>query len=230
MNHEITHLIFDCDGVLIDSEILATRISLRMLAEYGYENDEMSFSGKYSGYLTEEILKMLIRDHGLDLPADFEDQLFMEMEKAFNTELQAVSGMPELIRKLSLPKNVVSNGHSNHVRRALHLTKLTDFFGEEIFSIEQVANGKPAPDIYQLALQTLKLSPQQVLVVEDSEAGVQAAHAAGISVIGFTGASHLSNLHMEKLIDSGADYVVSSARELASLLSKLLPSNTYGFI
>lgn len=219
----ITQLIFDCDGVLIDSEILATRIALERLARFGYESDELTFSSTYSGLLTGEILEQLRTEHQLPLPKNFEKELFEAMEQSFETVLQPVPGMPDLISALPpIAKNVVSNGTGAHVQRALRLTKLGEFFGEEIFGIERVEKGKPNPDLYLLAQWRLQRSPEEILVIEDSEAGVTAAKAAGLRVIGFTGASHLTDAHAEKLKAKGADFVAGSTMGLHDLFLQLL--------
>lgn len=218
----IKHLIFDCDGVLIDSEILATRIILEELKAYDFEMGELEYSAKFSGYLTEEILRMLRTDYHLPLPAGFRDLLHRRMEEAFETILEPVPGMPELVASLPLPKNVVSNGDGEHVKRALKLTGLTAYFGKEIFSVERVEKPKPHPDLYLLALQNLERSVEDVLVVEDSGAGVQAAKAAGLTVIGFAGAGHVGEDHPEKLHSLGADYTAMDAAELRKHFEQLL--------
>lgn len=219
----IRQLIFDCDGVLVDSEILATRITLERLARFGYQNDELTFSSTFSGLLTEDILERLKAEEGLPLPDDFYQELYDAMDASFDEVLQPVPGMPELIAQLPpLAKNVVSNGQGKHVERSLKLTGLTEQFGEEIFGIERVDNGKPAPDLYLLAQWRLQRSPEEILVIEDSAAGVTAAKAAGLKVIGFTGASHLTDAHGEKLRACGADHLAYSAMGLADLFSQLL--------
>ncbi|MEL6650668.1 MAG: HAD family phosphatase [Bacteroidota bacterium] len=218
----IKHLIFDCDGVLIDSEILATRIILEELKAYDFEMEELAYSAKFSGYLTEEILRKLRTDYQLPLPADFRDLLHRRMEDAFETILEPVTGMPELIASLPLPKNVVSNGDGEHVKRALKLTGLTSYFGKEIFSVERVEKPKPHPDLYLLALQNLERSVEDVIVVEDSGAGVQAAKAAGLTVIGFAGAGHVGEDHPEKLRSLGADHTAMDANELRQHFERLL--------
>ncbi|MEM6346920.1 MAG: HAD family phosphatase [Bacteroidota bacterium] len=218
----IKHLIFDCDGVLIDSEILATRIILEELKAFDFEMEELAYSERFSGFLTKDILQMLKTDYGLPLPDDFQQTLHGQMDKAFETILEPVPGMPELISSLPLPKNVVSNGRGEHVVRALKLTGLTSYFGEEIFSVDRVENPKPHPDLYLLALQTTGREADDVIVVEDSSAGVQAAKAAGLTVIGFAGASHVGAGHGEKLTALGANFIANDAQELRQHFEHLL--------
>ena len=153
----ISQLIFDCDGVLVDSEILATRITLNRLQSYGIHMDELTFSAKYSGMLTEEILVLLEDEYDVSFPESLAKELFEEMENCFDSDLEPVPGMPELIKSLPpIAKNVVSNGHGEHVKRSLKITGLESKFGEEIFGIERVDNGKPSPDLYLLAHRYLK--------------------------------------------------------------------------
>jgi HAD superfamily hydrolase (TIGR01509 family) len=219
----IRQLIFDCDGVLVDSEILATRIALDMLKPFGYAKDEITFASTFSGLQTVKILDILREEEGLAIPPGFDAELWKAFEKAFETELAPVPGMPELITSLPrIPKNVVSNGHGAHVKRSLKITGLEAHFGEEIFGIERVERGKPHPDLYLLAQWRLQRSREDILVIEDSAFGVEAAKAAGLRVIGFTGASHLTDAHAEKLRASGADFTATSATDLDELLKELL--------
>ncbi|MFK7924823.1 MAG: HAD family hydrolase [Bacteroidia bacterium] len=218
----IKHLIFDCDGVLIDSEILASRIILDELKTFDFAMEEKVYSAKYSGFLTKDIIKMLKEEYNLPLPDDFQKTLHGRMDEAFETILEPVSGMPDLIASLPLPKNVVSNGRGVHVERALKLTGLTSYFGKEIFSVDRVQNPKPHPDLYLLALKTIGREFDDVLVVEDSGAGVQAAKAAGLTVIGFAGASHVGPEHGEKLTALGADYIAEDAIVLRQHFERLL--------
>jgi len=218
----IKHLIFDCDGVLIDSEILASRIILSELKAYDFSMDEMAYSARFSGFLTKDIIKMLKTEFGLPLPDDFQQILHGRMDEAFETILEPVAGMPELIASLPLPKNVVSNGRGEHVKRALALTGLTSYFGKEIFSVDRVENPKPHPDLYLLALKTIGREAEDAIVVEDSSAGVQAAKAAGLTVIGFAGASHVGAEHGDKLTALGADYIANDALALRQHFERLL--------
>ncbi|MEO0472542.1 MAG: HAD-IA family hydrolase, partial [Bacteroidota bacterium] len=183
--------------------------------------DPLTFSARYSGYLGKDILADIREKFGYPLDEAYEQKIMREMEKDFDQMLVPVSGMPELVRTLPLPTSVVSNSQHHHVMRSLDLTGLQSFFSQT-FSKDMVEHGKPAPDLYLLALKSLKLKPTEAMVIEDSEAGVQAAKAAGLEVIGFLGASHISEGHGERLLQKGADHIAENAADLARLLEHRL--------
>jgi HAD superfamily hydrolase (TIGR01509 family) len=214
-------LIFDCDGVIVDSEIVATRVTLRLLRPLGYTATEAEYTRQYSGMLESEIRSHLVKDHGLEVSDDFFAQVLAEVAQAMQVELQPIAGMPELIRRLSLPLSVASNSYVAHVERSLELAG-APWFGDRIFSSEHVPRPKPHPDLYQHAMHRLGYDPGQTWVVEDSVAGVTAAKAAGATVIGFLGASHIHPGHDVRLQGVGADYLAADAAELEIILERKL--------
>ncbi len=216
------HLIFDCDGVIVDSEIVATRISLRMLAPFGYTADELTHAERYAGLLEQDILIRLRGEEKLPIPEDFGGKIVAEIQAHMFEELQPVPGMPELLRALDQPLVVVSNSRVDHVRRSLALAGVADLVGDRIFSAEQVAQPKPHPDVYLHALGRLNFDPEATLVVEDSVAGVMAAKAAGLTVIGFLGASHISTAHADQLRAANANLLAQDAAELREVLAQQL--------
>jgi HAD superfamily hydrolase (TIGR01509 family) len=219
------HLIFDCDGVIVDSEIVATRISLRLLKPFGYHADELTHAERYAGLLENEILERLRHDEGLDLPADLFHNIVQEIQQHMFEEMQPVPGMKALILALPVPLAVVSNSRVAHVTRCLSMMGIHDAVGERIFSAEHVAKPKPHPDVYLLAVERLGLDPAATLVVEDSLAGVTAAMAAGLEVIGFLGASHISPQHAARLRSAGVQTLAANAAELAQHLNeRLIPA------
>lgn len=212
------HLIFDCDGVIVDSEIVATRISLRLLRPYGYQADELTHAERYAGLLEHEILTRLREDEGLTLPPDFGRELVSEITSQMFEALQPVPGIRDLVLQLDRPLTVVSNSKIPHVRRSLELAGVREAVGDRIFSAEQVAQPKPHPDVYLHTVGSMHYDPQRTLVVEDSVAGVTAAKAAGLAVIGFLGASHISASHGARLKAVGADALADDANALQDLL------------
>jgi HAD superfamily hydrolase (TIGR01509 family) len=193
---------------------------LRALKPLGYESSVQRWAQDFSGKLSEDIMGILAREHGVVFPADFYEQTQADMHASFDRELQAIPGMAELIRGLPQVRAVVSNSDLAHVHRCLALAGLTDVFGKHTYSAEQVAHPKPAPDVYRLALQQLTLPPESVWVVEDSTTGVQAATAAGLQVIGFLGASHVGEGHGENLLAAGASLIAADAAELKALIER----------
>lgn len=218
----IKHLIFDCDGVLIDSEYVAVQVMLKMLAPFGYQSSFQAFSSQFTGMLDTEILKYLNEQEGLPFPANFYQEIEAERDRVFAEELKPVAGMPELVKSISFPKSVVSNSHVAHVQMSLDICGIRPLFEERIYSSEHVPKPKPHPDVYLHALQSLSLSPDEVLVVEDSLTGVQAAKGAGCKVIGFAGASHISDGHSDKLGELGVEITADNPEALSHILSSYL--------
>ena len=216
---EIKHLIFDCDGVLIDSEYVAVNVMLKMLSPFGYQTTFQAFSSQFTGMLDTEILKYLNEQEGLPFPPNFYQQIEAERDRVFEEELKPVQGMPELVKSISFPKSVVSNSHVVHVQMSLDICGIRPLFEERIYSSEHVPKPKPHPDVYLHALNSLSLSPDEVLVVEDSLTGVQAARGAGCKVIGFAGASHISEGHTDKLLELGVEKAAATPEELSHILS-----------
>lgn len=217
----MAHIIFDCDGVLVDSEILFARALLRALRPLGYTASEAAYCRRFSGMMNYEIFQILSEELGHDLQADFVRDLELTVGEAFRTELGPIPGMPELVRRQPRPVAIVSNSPMPHVHHALDRAGLSHIPPQRIFSSDQVARPKPAPDLYHYALAQLALRPEEVWVVEDSPTGVQAAAAAGLRVIGFLGASHIFEGHDRLLLDRGAQVVAQDADALARLLDVL---------
>lgn len=215
-----THLIFDCDGVIVDSEIMATRIALEFLADYGYHNDEESHCRRFSGMMDTEILAIIFDELGQPQPEDAYPRLRQIFDRRFQEELQPIAGMPAVLRQQDRPISIVSNSGVAHVEHSLTLATIADVPRGRIFSAEQVQRPKPHPDVYLHAIRQIGLPSEELVVIEDSEAGVSAARAAGLRVIGFLGASHIFDGHEEKLLDLGAEAVAPDAQALTALLQQ----------
>ncbi|MDX2249480.1 MAG: HAD family phosphatase [Bacteroidia bacterium] len=211
------HFIFDCDGVIIDSEILYAQIAVQKLASVGYHTDTLTYCRRFSGMMDAAILEIISRENNIYLSPDFHDELKNEAAAAFQTQLLPISGMGDLIRNLALPVSIVSNSHLEHVQHGLSRAGIHHVPTTHIFTSQMVNRPKPAPDLYQFAIQTQRLTPTNCIVVEDSEAGVTAAKAAGLTVVGFLGGGHITENHGEKLRRIGVDYLVQDAGELATL-------------
>lgn len=216
----IKHLFFDNDGTLVDSEIIAVRATLRLLAPYGFRMSESEYAQRYPGLLERDILSAIKAEYGVTVDDNYFDELAKAHTQGFDDELRAIPGMAEIFRQVRVPKSIVSNASVRHVEYCLQRLDLYDALDGQIFSAEQVGQPKPHPEVYLLALHTLQLTPDDVLVVEDSPTGVQAAKAAGLRVIGFLGAAHIHPGHDIRLMDAGADYMAAEANQLTTLLQE----------
>ncbi|WP_432095168.1 HAD family hydrolase [Streptomyces sp. bgisy100] len=183
-------VIFDNDGVLVDSEPLSNAILAAYLTESGHPTTYEDSIRDYMGSAMHRIHDLVRERSGKQLPADFDDVFHARVFDAFRRELQAVAGVEEVLEKLTadgVPYCLASSGSHGRIRVALHRTGLYDRFGEErIFSSQDVGRGKPAPDLFLHAARTMGVRPERCAVVEDSPLGVQAAVAAGMDVYGFT--------------------------------------------
>lgn len=218
----IRHVLFDHDGTLVDTEILAVDTLLDFLARRGHHFDHAYFCTRFTGFLERDIMAILAKEHGVAPP---DEQFFVELRAAYHTrferDLMPIAGMPALVRDLLVPKSLVSNAKARHIYFCMERTGFTADFQDAVFSAEQVANPKPAPDLYLFALQTLGLRPDEAIVVEDSVPGVAAGKSAGLRVVGFLGAAHIGDGHRAKLEAEGADFIAEDAAALRSLFKEL---------
>jgi HAD superfamily hydrolase (TIGR01509 family) len=180
-------VIFDCDGVLVDSERLAVRVEVAVLAELGWPLSEAEvierFMGRSSAIMAEAIRAQL----GRRLPEDWQDRFDRGYRTAYDTELAPVDGIVEALDHIATPTCVASSGSHETIRHTLGLTGLYRRFEGRIFSASEVAEGKPAPDLFLHAAARMGAEPGACAVVEDSRYGVEAARAAGMHAFGYTG-------------------------------------------
>jgi HAD superfamily hydrolase (TIGR01509 family) len=221
MTLSIKHLLFDNDGTIVDSEIIAQRAMLDLLAVHGLHMSEKEYSHRFPGLLDRDILHLLQRDHGFQMPEGFTKQLHEAHIHGFNNSLRAIPGMTSLFRRLKVPKSMVSNGSVRHVERCLKKVRLLTAVDGHIISAEHVEKPKPHPDVYLYALDKIGLKPHHTVVVEDSPTGVVAAKSAGLKTIGFLGAAHIHDGHDQKLREAGADFIATDARALGKLLESM---------
>jgi HAD superfamily hydrolase (TIGR01509 family) len=212
-------VIFDCDGVLIDSETIAARIHAEALGAlgFGYTTDDMQ---RFVGVSGRDMLRIIEEESGRPLPADYGARTREALWAAYPKELAAVPYVAEAIDALGLPVCVASSSSPESLRLSLGLVGLYDRFAPHVFSASQVARGKPAPDLFLLAAERMGVVPSRCLVVEDSVAGVTGARAAGMTVLGFTGASHCGPDHGAALTQAGAAAVFNDMRRLPGLVAQ----------
>lgn len=200
-------IIFDCDGVLVDSEVLSCRCLIETLRDYGIETSLDEVFRNFLGRSTISIIEHY-RAAGHAIPDDFPSVLRGRIRHAFAAELRPIENIENVLRRLAARFCVASSSDLDRLEFSLALTGLSELFGERIFSAQMVANGKPAPDLFLLAAARMNVAAARTLVIEDSASGVRAARAAGMSVWGFVGGSHYAARDGRALLmEAGADRV-----------------------
>lgn len=212
-------VIFDCDGVLVDSEVLVIEIERQMLAELGVEMTAEEINRRFTGRSDAAMHAELGRELGIDLGGEFSVRRTERVWAAFDTSLRPVVGMTELLEGLALPRCVASSSVPARIERSLTVTGLIDHFGGRLYSATMVERGKPAPDLFLFAARRCGVPPDRCLVVEDSPYGVAGAVAAGMRAIGFTAAGHNLADAAERLAAAGAETVVDRASALPACWS-----------
>lgn len=221
----MTAVIFDCDGVLVDSEIIAVRAELRALKELGLQYDEDEYVHRHLGTTVDAFFTALEADHhaafGKPLPYGFTEQLLQETKDEMDASLEAIPGVHDVLEAIDLPLAVASSSGLQRLKFKLEKTLMRHIFDPHIYSGEQVEYGKPAPDLFLFTAEKLNVAPQQCIAIEDSVNGVNSARDAGMTVIGFTGGSHCRPGHGDYLSDAGADTVIDHMDQLLSVLDRL---------
>jgi HAD superfamily hydrolase (TIGR01509 family) len=213
-------VIFDCDGVLVDSEPIINRAHAEVLTACGYPITEKVLVERFCGMSDPDMLEIIEREWGRALPASYAQHVGLMIEAGFH-QLAPIEGVAEALASLTLPICVASSSNLEQIRQKLEITGLLGRFGEHLFSATMVARGKPAPDLFLYAAQHLMTAPDRCLVIEDSPAGIDAALAAGMTAIGFAGGSHCGPEHGVRLQRHGAALVMDHMLELATTIAKL---------
>lgn len=206
--------IFDCDGVLVDSEPIFNRAHAEILAGCGFPIAAGSLMERFCGVADAEMIAAIEEEWGRALPADYRARVAALTDSYCEASLGAVAGVAEALDRLEIPRCVASSGTPERVRKSLARVGLLDRFEPHIFSAVMVARGKPAPDLFLHAAREMRSAPARCLVVEDSIAGVRAASTAGMTVIGFCGGSHCAAGHGDILRQHGARLAISEMRDL----------------
>ncbi|MFN5263895.1 MAG: HAD family hydrolase [Pseudanabaena sp.] len=210
-------VIFDCDGVLVDSEIIVNRVFAETLTEAGFAITYEEVSQKFVGLSFASCLEMIEQIFGRPVPTEW---LALSKEReiaALKQELQATEGIADVLKELTLPKCVASNSSPRHIDLVLDLTGLLDHFDGKLYSCHHVDRPKPFPDVYLHAASQMGYAPESCVVIEDSVAGVKAGYAAGMRVLGYAPSDRHSSYH-ESLLAAGAKLVFDDMRQLLDLL------------
>jgi HAD superfamily hydrolase (TIGR01509 family) len=206
-------IIFDCDGVLVDSERLSIRVDKLFLDRLGWPMPEGEIVERFVGRSDADMRAEIERHIGGPIPADVDGEFGRLYLETFAAELAPVDGIREALDLIPTPRCVASSGDHEKIRRSLALTGLAGYFGERIFSATEVAHGKPAPDLFLCAAERLGAEPARTAVVEDSVFGVDAALAAGMRPFAYAGGVTPA----ERLARPGA-VVFTDMRRLPGLL------------
>lgn len=184
-------VIFDCDGVLIDSELISARMLVEELSRLGLMIDLDYVATHFLGRSYPVVMEKIRREFGLDLPPAFEDRYRERLLDAFRRELKIMPGVRETMLRLAVPFCVATSSSPRRVAMSLRLVGLAPLVEGRVFTASQVSRGKPAPDLFLFAAEQMGVPPAACLVIEDSLTGIRAGRAAGMQVWRFTGGSHL---------------------------------------
>ncbi len=208
-------VIFDCDGVLVDSEPIAVRIDVEMLAEAGVTMSAEEVIERFVGRSPEVIVAETEARIGRRLPDGWFERTEARIREAYATELRPVAGIAEALEKIVDPVCVASSSGHDNLRYKLELTGLYERFAGHIFSAAEVANGKPAPDLFLHAASRMGFPPGDCVVIEDSRYGVEAARAAGMDALGYAG-----GVTSRDVLEGPRTVVFDDMRTLPELLAR----------
>jgi len=220
MAHEL--VIFDCDGVLVDSEPLSNRILAERLTAIGLPTTTEESIRDYMGRSWRTDQEIIEGRLGRPLPGGWVDAYHAAVIAAFATELEPVAGIAAALDAIALPSCVASSSAHPRIRAALEATGLLERFDGRIFSATEVEHGKPAPDLFLHAAARMGVAPERCVVVEDAPPGAEAGRRAGMHVLGYAG------LTAPELLEAEGARVFTSMAELPALLSGCAPRSAAG--
>ncbi len=214
-------VIFDCDGVLVDSEPVSVRVLVTALKHHGIDMAEEEAYSRFLGRSLATMTQVMDEEYGFHTGPEFLEGLRLDLYERFKTELQAISGIADTIDRLGCDHCVASSSQPERIRLSLSLTGLIDKFEPNIFSASMVENGKPAPDLFLYAADKMGYDPANCIVVEDSPAGIEAAQRAGMRALAFTGGSHTHVTgYRERIEDLQPDAIFDAMPDLLHLVQK----------
>ncbi len=214
-------VIFDCDGVLVDSEVIALAETRQALGEAGLHLSDEEVFDRFLGLSAEAIARSAEKDLGGALPANFPGDLTRRILAGFENELKGVAGIRQALAGLGARVCVASSSSPERIRRSLAAVGYAHLFEPNIFSASAVERGKPNPDLFLYAAREMGAVAAACLVIEDSVPGVRAAAAAGMQVFGFIGGSHISGpAQGERLSAAGAALIFADMTELPDIIRR----------
>ena len=221
LSSQVDLIIFDCDGVLVDSEVIFSAAHAETLTRHGYPITSDQVLERFLGVSDREARETIETELGRALPDDFELQMNQAALQRYPDDLKTIPHINGAIAAIDLAKCVASSGTPEKIRHGLTCAGLYDRLTPHIFSASQVKRGKPAPDLFLFAAGQMQAAPARCLVIEDSLAGIAAAVAAGMTVFGFHGGSHCRPGHGDRLRDAGAAAIFDGMRLLPGLIGRI---------
>lgn len=216
-------VIFDCDGTLMDTELIAASAETELLKEYGIEMSLEEFTLRFAGTSSQVVKDTMETEGGRHFPDDHFKRLANLMNEKLWREARATDHAQAMLDRLDQPRCICSNADMEKLKIELTRGELWDRFRPYIFSAKDIdgVSGKPAPDIFLHAAKEFEVEPADCIVVEDSVSGVEGGVAAGMRVIGFTGASHTHQAHADHLTEAGAITATRSLLDIPELVAAL---------
>jgi HAD superfamily hydrolase (TIGR01509 family) len=212
-------VIFDCDGVLVDSEMIACQIEAEACCELGFNISAQEVAHNFIGVSAREWHAELARRSAITIPEGFEAAVEAKIRAAFGKMLRPMPGILKALAAIQIPVCVASSSTPDRIRHSLSLVGLIDRFEPHIFSASMVKRGKPEPDLFLFAAAEMGIDPSGCVVVEDSVPGTQAAASAGMAVLGFCGGSHCTPEHADRLLRQGAMLTLTDMARLPEILN-----------
>lgn len=215
-------IVFDCDGVLVDSEALVVEIEAEMLSKAGFPITADELADRFVGLSYQTMMIEIGKDHGRPISNELSKRVQQAALDQFPARLKPVAGIAELLSRSVTPRCVASSSDVERIALSLSVTELDLYFEPaRIFSAEMVEHGKPAPDLFELAAHRCgEVDPRSCVVIEDSPAGVAAGVAAGMTVLGLTAGSHARPDLADRLLAAGAERTLATVAELEAHLDR----------
>lgn len=217
-------VIFDCDGVLIDSEIVASKVGAAFANSFGHPITPQEVSSRFAGKPSRVVWETICEELGIEFKLEDYQEMQRQTHAAYAKELKAIDGVETLLKSLGNKFCVASTTRLEQLKKNLDSVGLKQYFGENIFSASQVERPKPFPDVFLFAAKNMGFSPDECIVIEDSPTGVKAGINAQMQVFGFTGAGHIVDGHAETLLNAGATATFSKMADFYEVISRYNPN------
>ena len=214
----VSAVIFDFDGVIADSEILANQVLADSVSALGVSMALEDAYNEFLGKSFQQILQIIEKKISMPLPADFAETYRSQVFARFRDSLKPVNGVESFLQALNYKKCIASSSAPERIEMCLQVLDLKRYFPHSVFSATMVERGKPHPDIFLYAANEMGVNARECVVIEDSLSGVKAAKAAGMQVIGLLAASHMQQNYSKRLLSAGADHIAHSYDDVQDIM------------